>query len=61
MCCLGPQNQHSCASSGWDLTPADPVSMLLMAAPLCLLYVLGIGMCKYMPRGRSPFEEAYEP
>jgi sec-independent protein translocase protein TatC len=43
------------------LTPADPVSMLLMAAPLCLLYVLGIAMCKYMPSGKSPFAEAYEP
>jgi sec-independent protein translocase protein TatC len=43
------------------LTPADPISMLLMAAPLCLLYLLGILMCKYMPRGKSPFEEAYEP
>jgi sec-independent protein translocase protein TatC len=43
------------------LTPADPISMLLMAAPLCLLYVLGILMCKYMPSSRSPFEEAYEP
>lgn len=43
------------------LTPADPISMLLMAAPLCLLYLLGILMCKFMPRGRSPFAEAYEP
>jgi sec-independent protein translocase protein TatC len=43
------------------LTPADPVSMLLMAAPLCFLYLLGILMCQYMPRGRSPFDEAYEP
>lgn len=43
------------------LTPADPVSMLLMAVPLCLLYVLGIAMCKYMPSGTSPFAEAYEP
>ena len=43
------------------LTPADPVSMLLMAVPLCFLYVLGIGLCKWMPRGRSPFEAAYEP
>jgi sec-independent protein translocase protein TatC len=43
------------------LTPADPISMMLMAAPLCLLYLLGILMCKYMPRGKSPFEEAYEP
>jgi sec-independent protein translocase protein TatC len=43
------------------LTPADPISMLLMAVPLCFLYVLGIGMCKYMPSGKSPFAEAYEP
>jgi sec-independent protein translocase protein TatC len=43
------------------LTPADPVSMMLMAVPLCLLYLLGILMCRFMPRGRSPFEEAYEP
>jgi sec-independent protein translocase protein TatC len=43
------------------LTPADPVSMLLMAVPLCLLYVLGIAMCKYMPSGKNPFAEAYEP
>lgn len=43
------------------LTPADPVSMMLMAVPLCLLYLLGIIMCKYMPRGQSPFAEAYEP
>ena len=43
------------------LTPADPVSMLLMAFPLSGLYFLGIAMCKWMPRGRSPFTEVYEP
>lgn len=43
------------------LTPADPVSMLLMAVPLCLLYLLGIGMCLFMPRPKNPFAEAYEP
>jgi sec-independent protein translocase protein TatC len=43
------------------LTPADPISMLLMALPLCLLYLIGILMCKYMPQGRNPFAEAYEP
>jgi sec-independent protein translocase protein TatC len=43
------------------LTPADPVSMLLMAVPLCFLYLFGIAMCKYMPSGKSPFAEAYEP
>jgi sec-independent protein translocase protein TatC len=43
------------------LTPAEPISMLLMAGPLCLLYVFGIVLCKYMPKGRNPFAEAYEP
>ena len=43
------------------LTPADPISMLLMACPLTLLYFLGVALCKWMPRGRSPFSEAYEP
>lgn len=43
------------------LTPADPVSMLLMAGPLTALYFLGVGLCKWMPRGRNPFDEAYEP
>jgi sec-independent protein translocase protein TatC len=43
------------------LTPADPVSMLLMAVPLTGLYFLGIGMCVWMPRNRSPFSEGYDP
>ena len=43
------------------LTPADPISMMLMAGPLTALYFLGIGLCKWMPRGRNPFDEAYEP
>lgn len=43
------------------LTPADPVSMLFMAVPLTFLYFGGIAMCQYMPRGRNPFDEAYEP
>ena len=43
------------------LTPADPVSMMLMAGPLTLLYFGGIGMCRWMPKGRSPFDEGYEP
>ena len=39
------------------LTPADPISMVLMAAPLTVLYFLGIGMCKWMPaaESRNPF------
>lgn len=43
------------------LTPADPISMLLMALPLCALYFLGIAMCRWMPRNRSPFAEGYDP
>lgn len=43
------------------LTPADPISMLLMAVPLTFLYFLGVGLCLWMPRGRNPFDEAYEP
>ncbi|HVJ68451.1 MAG TPA: twin-arginine translocase subunit TatC [Caulifigura sp.] len=31
------------------LTPADPISMMLMMAPLVFLYFLGIMMCKYSP------------
>jgi len=40
------------------LTPADPTSMLLMAAPLSLLYFLAILLCKYFPKRRSPLAEA---
>jgi sec-independent protein translocase protein TatC len=41
------------------LTPSpDPTSMLLMALPLMGLYVLGLGMMKWMPAGRNPFEES---
>ena len=43
------------------LTPADPYSMLLMAGPLTALYFLGVAMCRWMPRGENPFNEAYEP
>ena len=41
------------------LTPADPISMVLMAVPLTFLYFLGIGMCKWMPAPTSnnPFGE----
>ncbi len=39
------------------LTPADPISMLLMALPLTLLYFLGIAMCQWMPRPQNPFAE----
>ncbi len=42
------------------LTPPDPYSMLLMAAPLTLLYFGGILLCKLMPRIGSPFDEDFE-
>ena len=43
------------------LTPADPISMLLMATPLTALYFLGIALCKWLPRSRSPFSDVDEP
>jgi sec-independent protein translocase protein TatC len=39
------------------LTPSDPYSMILMAAPLILLYFFGIALCKLMPRRTTPFGE----
>jgi sec-independent protein translocase protein TatC len=45
------------------LTPADPISMMLMACPLSVLYFGGLAMCKWMPRGRNPYSDlqTYEP
>lgn len=43
------------------LTPADPVSMLLLAMPLTLLYFGGVAMCAWMPKRKSPFGEGYDP
>ncbi|MEC9094365.1 MAG: twin-arginine translocase subunit TatC [Planctomycetota bacterium] len=45
------------------LTPQDPISMVLMAIPLAMLYFIGIMMCKFMPKGRNRFSEAagYDP
>ena len=37
------------------LTPADPISMLLMAVPLTLLYFVGIAMCRWLPANENPF------
>ncbi len=39
------------------LTPADPTSMILMAIPLTALYFLGILLCRFMPRRKTPFGE----
>lgn len=39
------------------LTPADPMSMVLLAVPLTMLYFLGVVMCRYMPGyNPNPFE-----
>lgn len=43
------------------LTPADITSMIALAIPLCLLYGLGILMCKYIPRGRGLGSQALDP
>lgn len=40
------------------LTPADPMSMLLMAVPLTVLYFGGIALCRFWPRRENPFGEA---
>lgn len=37
------------------LTPADPISMLLLAVPLTFLYFMGIALCQWMPSTRAPF------
>jgi len=43
------------------LTPADPLSMLLMAIPLTVLYFLGVALCKWMPARQSPYGVGYDP
>lgn len=39
------------------LTPADPMSMLMLAGPLVLLYFGAILLCKFMPKAKKPFED----
>jgi len=39
------------------LTPADPMSMMLMMLPLVALYELGIRLCEMTPAKTSPFAE----
>ncbi|WP_145348937.1 twin-arginine translocase subunit TatC [Rosistilla ulvae] len=43
------------------LTPADIYSMIALMLPLILLYFLGIGLCKFMPKGRGIGREGYDP
>jgi sec-independent protein translocase protein TatC len=40
------------------LTPADPMSMMLMAIPLMILYEVGIKLCGFTVTNRNPFGEA---
>jgi len=42
------------------LTPSDPMSMLLMAIPLVILYFGGIGLCRALPRSSNPFPDAID-
>lgn len=37
------------------LTPSDPVSMMMMMIPLCILYELGILLCAKGSENKSPF------
>ncbi len=41
------------------LTPADPMSMLLMMFPLLFLYELGLKLCEWLPNP-SPFDDDAE-
>lgn len=44
------------------LTPTmDPWTMLFMAVPLMFLYIGGLLLCKWMPRGKGLFLMAYDP
>jgi sec-independent protein translocase protein TatC len=40
------------------LTPSDPVSMMMMMIPLCILYEFGILLCGRQTANKSPFETA---
>lgn len=40
------------------LTPADPVSMVMLAVPLTGLYFLGIGLCRWLNKPSNPFANA---
>ncbi|KAA1259370.1 Sec-independent protein translocase protein TatCy [Rubripirellula obstinata] len=43
------------------VTPADVTSMVALAIPLVFLYMLGIVMCLFIPRGRGLGSDAYDP
>ncbi len=41
------------------LTPADPLSMIMLAVPLSFLYFLGVLLCQWFPGNKHPFEDHY--
>ncbi|MEM9826709.1 MAG: twin-arginine translocase subunit TatC [Planctomycetota bacterium] len=43
------------------VTPAEVTSMFALAIPLVFLYVIGILMCHFLPRGRGLGSQAYDP
>jgi sec-independent protein translocase protein TatC len=52
---LGKYRKHAlmaCAVAGAILTPADPISMLVLAVPLYFLYELGLILCLVLPAER---------
>lgn len=49
-----------CAILGAVLTPADPISMLVMAVPLYLLFELGVILLRVLPASRVAGKSAQE-
>ncbi len=47
----------ACALAGALLTPADPLSMVLLAIPLYLLFELGMLLLRVWPAGSEPIDE----
>ncbi|MFM8292010.1 MAG: twin-arginine translocase subunit TatC, partial [Planctomycetia bacterium] len=43
------------------LTPADPYSMLFLAAPLCLLYFGGLGLCRWFGDAEAAGRRGLQP
>lgn len=58
---LGKYRRHAalvCAVLGAVLTPADPISMLLLAAPLYILYEFGMLLLRVLPASRVAGEDS---
>jgi len=41
------------------LTPADPLSMIMLAVPLTFLYFFGVLLCQWFPGRKDPFASHY--